>query len=332
MTAIEIARRLSQIGQSKDACNAYVLVLQMNDAQASERLEACCYLLENGEDFRLPITALIRLFQEGFFSEDIFRILTGMFYQPYEREFRKRHEKNCKLLSKYPYLFRKDFLPFERLPRRFLPFGGKGGYVPFIPSEPRFAPFVNVRDTIITRNFFRDLEKPVLADDVYSQYELEYLRDNVRPSEYVGKENHVYLHYFDWPTFCSWLQILDFKNLLKKKQFVFLIGDEINRYPIDFKSCFGIDYGQYPTQRVKIREVKRLIWHAQLSSSNGGDFFNEILDAHPNLLYASSMMYSQIEDAIENIRQRLQSCANADIALKKFQTWSSRFITEEDAP
>ena len=46
----------------------------------------------------------------------------------------------------------------------------------------------------------------MLAADVYSQYELEYLRDNVRKSEWVGRENHVYLHYTDWGTFCAYLQ------------------------------------------------------------------------------------------------------------------------------
>ena len=42
---------------------------------------------------------------------------------------------------------------------------------------------------------------------------------------------------------------------------------EIEQYPIDFKMRFGIDYSQYPVRPVGIREVNRLIWHTQLSST-----------------------------------------------------------------
>lgn len=328
MTAIEIAKRLVQLGQTKDACNAYALALQTDGALPGERLEAACYLLEHGGDSRVSMTCLIRLYQEGFFTEDIFRIVTRMFYQPNEPDFQRRYEGNCRLLSKYPYLFRKGFPSFQDLPVRFLPFGDKGGYVPFSPSEKRFDPFVNVNDTIISRNFFRDLEKPVLADDVYSQYELEYLRDNVRPSEHIGRENHIYLHYADWTIFCSWLQILDFKELLKKKQFVFLIGDDIERYPIDFKAAFGTDYSKYPVRRVRIREVKKLIWHSQLSAHNGGDFFNEVFDYHPNLYIYTSVMFKELLKNIDDHLEFLNHCSLQE-ALNRLQKWNDPQLIKE---
>lgn len=53
--------------------------------------------------------------------------------------------------------------------------------------------------------------------DVYSQYHLEYLNDNVRKSEWVGRENHIYLHYTDWMTFCAYLQCLELRPLLPGK-------------------------------------------------------------------------------------------------------------------
>lgn len=57
-------------------------------------------------------------------------------------------------------------------------------------GERRFGEFVNVRDQVVSRNFFKDLDNPIFARDVFSQYELEYLNDNVRRSEDVGRENH----------------------------------------------------------------------------------------------------------------------------------------------
>ena len=74
------------------------------------------------------------------------------------------------------------------------------------------------------------------------------------------------------------------RPLLKEGKFVFLIGEERELYPIDFAARFHIDYSRCPLRPVGIREVNKLIWHIQLSSHNGGDFFNEVFDSHPNLL------------------------------------------------
>ena len=88
-------------------------------------------------------------------------------------------------------------------------------------QKQKFGDYLNFRHEVISRNFFRDLEKPILAADVFSQYELEYLNDNVRKSEWVARENHIYLHYTSWPVFCAYLQVLDLQVLLKDKKIVF---------------------------------------------------------------------------------------------------------------
>ena len=113
--------------------------------------------------------------------------MTQAFYLPNVEKQRRQYERNCAALAKYPYLFRKDFPPFEDLPIQFFPFNDEG-YVPFLKAEDRFDKYVNFNDPVIDRYFFRDLEQPVLAVDVYSQYHLEYLNDNVRKSEWVGRK------------------------------------------------------------------------------------------------------------------------------------------------
>lgn len=306
MKPIEIARKLAALGEAADAVRAYTLSLQAEDAAPSERLEAAAYILQADGDYRVAYTAFLSLHREGQFREETSAMLRGAFYEPNVKLLKSRYERNRKLLAKYPYLFRKDFPAFEDLPIQFFPYDDNNGYVPFYPAEGRFGEFVNVRDAVIRRNFFRDLEKPVLAVDVFSQYELEYLRDNVRRSEDVGRENHVYLHYTDWGTFCAWLQVLSMRPLLEEKKLVFLIGDEIGQYPLDFQTRFGIDYGKYPPKPVGIREVHRLIWHTQLSAHNGGDFFNEVFDSHPNLLALPSMMFYSAEEEIQRTRELLE--------------------------
>lgn len=326
MEAIEIARRLAELGQSKEACRAYMLAVQQ-DADPMDQMEAAMFILENGGDYRVSYRCLIGLYQEGFFQDDILSLMNAVFYGPNVKQLKSRYERNCKLLAKYPYLFRRDFVPFEELPVQFFPYDDHNGYIPFYRGENRFGSFVNFGETVVSRNFFKDLDKPILAADVFSQYELEYLNDNVRRSEDIGRENHIYLHYTDWGVFCSYLQCLNLRKLLESRKMVFLMEDEIEQYPIDFKERFGLDYSQYPVKPVGIREVNRLIWHTQLSTHNGGDFFNEVFDAHPNLICLPSLMMSDVMESITKLRSLLSEMGSLQEALARID-WPSYLVEE----
>lgn len=328
MEAVEIARKLAALGQKGDAIHAYTLALQTG-AEPVEQMEAAAYILQYGGDYRISYTAFIALYNRGYFREDILSLMEKVFYEPNIKLLKSRYERNCKALSKYPYLFRKDFLKFEDLPIRFFPYDDHSGYVPFYRGEERFGDFINFKDTVVSRNFFKDLDNPILAEDVYSQYELEYLNDNVRRSEDVARENHIYLHYSDWGMFCSYLQCLTLRTLLEKEKFVFLIEGEKELYPIDFKERFGIDYSQYTVQPVGIREINKLIWHTQLSTHNGGDFFNEVFDFHPNLLVLPSVMMSNVSETVEKLRDGLNQCESLNQAVQGLSSWNNpRLVTE----
>ena len=328
MNAIEIARKLAALGSAAEACRAYTLALHTG-AEPGEELEAAAYILQFGGDYKVSYTTFIKLFNQGHFREDILPLMAKVFYEPNVKLLKSRYERNCKLLKKYRLLFRKDFLPFEELPICFFPYDDQNGYVPFYTEEERFGDYVNFKDPVVSRNFFKDLEKPVLAEDVYSQYELEYLRDNVRRSEDVGRENHVYLHYSDWREFCSYLQCLTLRPLLEEEKLVFLIGEEGSQYPIDFKERFGIDYSQYPVKPVGIREVSRLIWHTQLSTHNGGDFFNEVFDGHPNLLVLPSVMMSDMERVVGDIREALEMRPPLEDLIEHYKDWFTPQVLTE---
>ena len=302
MDTIEIARRLAELGQTEEAQAAYSLVLQ----EAAERnpeleLEAASYLFFSQGNYQVAYTAFVSLYNRGFYQTELMDLMTQAFYLPNAEDQKKRYARNCAALAKYPYLFREDFPDFEALPVQFFPFNDEG-YIPFFKAEHRFGAYVNFNDPVIDRYFFRDLDKPVLARDVFSQYQLEYLNDNVRKSEWVGRENHIYLHYTDWTTFCAYLQCLELRPLLSEKKLVFLMEGEIEQYPIDFHARFGIDYAQYPVRPIGIGEVTRMIWHTQLAAHNGGDFFNEIFYGHPNLLSYESIMFDNIQKAVAEVK------------------------------
>ena len=302
MDTIEIARRLAELGQTEEAQAACSLVLQ----EAAERnpeleLEAASYLFFSQGNYQVAYTAFVSLYNRGFYQTELMDLMTQAFYLPNAEDQKKRYARNCAALAKYPYLFREDFPDFEALPVQFFPFNDEG-YIPFFKAEHRFGAYVNFNDPVIDRYFFRDLDKPVLARDVFSQYQLEYLNDNVRKSEWVGRENHIYLHYTDWTTFCAYLQCLELRPLLSEKKLVFLMEGEIEQYPIDFHTRFGIDYAQYPVRPIGIGEVTRMIWHTQLAAHNGGDFFNEIFYGHPNLLSYESIMFDNIQKAVAEVK------------------------------
>ena len=326
MRAVEIARKLASLGQNTDARQAYALALQ-TDTEPAEALEAAAFILQTGGDYKISYTAFLDLYRRGFFREEIMQLVSKVFYEPNIKLLKSRYERNCKRLSKYPYLFRKDFPPFEELPIRFFPYDDHNGYIPFYVDREEFGDFVNIQETVISRNFFKDLEKPVFASDVYSQYELEYLNDNVRRSEWVARENHIYLHYSDWAVFCSWLQVLNVRPLTEAEKVVFLIEDEKAQYPIDFKERFGIDYSQYSVKPLGIREVTRMIWHTQLSTHNGGDFFNEVFDNHPNLIVLPSLMMSDVLETAGKVRKVLEGSVSLRDAQKN-TGWSSSLVEE----
>lgn len=331
MSPIEVARKLAAFGQAKDACKAYELALmEEQEPGPDEKMEAALFVLQFGGDYRLAYMAFLELNHGGEYAEDTRNVMREAFYLPNEKLLRSHYEKNCKALKKYPYLFRDDFVPFEELPVKFYPFDDTA-YVPYFENEDRFGEITDFNDPVITRNFFKDLEKPILAEDVYSQYELEYLCDNVRPSEFIGRENHIYLHYTSWEEFCAYLQVLNLKRLLDDKKIVFLIGNEIELYPIDFKEKFGIDYGQFPLKPLGVREIHRLIWHFQLSYHNGGDFINEVMDGHPNIISSSSYMNDEMEETLEDLRSTLDDARSIQEVMEVFSNgeWDNLEMIQE---
>ncbi len=306
MTKLELARQCAEIGDIENSVNAYTLALKDNEHKDSLiDFECAMYILQFGGDYKLSFDTFIYLYNKGFYQKEIFDVMVTAFYAPNMSQQTEQYNSNLKHLNKYQFIFKKDFIDFDDLRIKFFPYDDEY-FIPFYTNENRFGKKINFKYEEVTHNFFNNLDKPILAKDIYSQYELEYLNDNVRKSEWVGRENHIYLHYTDFSEFCSYLQVINFNDILKDKKFVFLFDKEISVYPIDFKEMFNIDYSKYPLRALNVREVKKLIWAVQISSSNGGDFFNEVLDSHPNILLIHSLMDETIKQLLD-FKQRIKS-------------------------
>ena len=117
MRTIELARKAAALGDKDSACRAYLLALNGDEnMEPAEKLEAAAYILQHGGNYKVSYTCFRDLYNAGHFQQDILPLMSAVFYEPNEKTLRTRYERNCKLLEKYPYLFRKDFPAFEDLP------------------------------------------------------------------------------------------------------------------------------------------------------------------------------------------------------------------------
>ena len=72
-----------------------------------------------------------------------------------------------------------------------------------------------------------------------------------------------------------------------------------------------------------------MIWHTQLSSHNGGDLFNEVFDAHPNLIAMPSIMIDNILDTVEKTKRLYDECGSLAEALHCLAPWNAPHLVEE---
>lgn len=219
---------------------------------------------------------------------DIISILTEVFYVPNIDIFRNNYNKNCSALRKHPYWFGPQLLDFDDLRTLVFPVNEKVYF--FFDKEKNSFFEIEVNSEMETKYFFKDLSKPLFVENEANEYNLNFLTDNVRPSEDVAMDNHIYLYYENPELFFFTMQATDFfytealkKNALDK--FVYLIGAENKPlYPIDFKARFNIDYSRKPKKDISVHDIKRLIFSWTTQGFSGVSFLNQILDHHPNLI------------------------------------------------
>ena len=168
MTAIEIARRFAELGETEEAQKAYMVFLyQKEEKDPKEELEAASYIFFSHGNYEVAYTFFVSLYNRGLFQEELMNLILQAFYLPNVEKLKKQYEENCRVLEEYPYFFRQEFPDFDDLPVLFFPFNEKG-FLPFYQDENRFGEYVNFNRPVIDRYFFKDLEKPIFAEDVYS--------------------------------------------------------------------------------------------------------------------------------------------------------------------
>ena len=98
-TALDIARRMAELGERSHAVTAYTLAMaDARDRQPETELEAALYLFENGGNYKVAYDAFRSLYRRGFQRETLLELMTQACYQPNIKLLKSRYEKNCRLL------------------------------------------------------------------------------------------------------------------------------------------------------------------------------------------------------------------------------------------
>ena len=96
MTAIEIARQLSELGETVGAIKAYgVAIHESGGNDPGLEMEAALYILQNGGDYKVSYSTFISLYRRGQFREDCLSVMTQAFYEPNVKLLKVRYQNNC---------------------------------------------------------------------------------------------------------------------------------------------------------------------------------------------------------------------------------------------
>ncbi len=213
----------------------------------------------------------------------IFDALLDVFYTPNEDELLSNYTKNRGLLASYPYWEGPRAPDFAALD--YVVFPVNRGWV-FLYSRQRdtFTP-VEIDSYRETKYFFEKCGEIFLVENETVGFNLRFIVDNVRASEDVATDNHVYFSYDDPDMLFAIMQIHDFAPIIKAKKAVFLAGEKAKAaFPFDFKARFGIDYSAMTLQPVRVDEIVRCFYGRVVLNQSGTTFFNDIFDWHPDLI------------------------------------------------
>lgn len=242
-------------------------------------------------EFEQGFAELADVYAGGQHDPAVLHDLTVGFWQPNLEEMESTFRKNVAALENYPFLLTKEFTAPTENSRLLFPLTDSLFYC-FDQQRNALCPLI-VESERETQYFFKELDHPLFVESEYNLHNLRFLRDNVRRSEDFAGDNHIYLHYEDANAFSVLLYYSDMEDLCGDEKFVFLIGDEKDLYPLDFKTRFGKDYAACRSKEISVSEIKRIIFGWKITNIAGTSFLAEIMDYHPDLMtMPEGVMYS----------------------------------------
>ena len=241
------------------------------------------------QNYYEAILKFIELYQKNYKKEEILNILDEACYNPNLKEMKENFENNIDIFEKYPFVIGRNSCNFESLPYRLYMLNETEFYI-FDLKTKEFTEIYKIYDE--SEYFLKEMNSELFFENEWNQYKLKFLNENVRKSEDIAMDNHIYLFYDSFFSLSKLFLTMDCSNLLEEQKFVFIVGKENKTYPIDFYKVFGIDYSCYEKTRLKVDDIKRIIFGWKITNASGTSFLADILDFHPNLLTIPDVLMS----------------------------------------
>lgn len=238
--------------------------------------------IKNG-NFLDGMDEIASLFNKETFSSEVFDLLVDTFISLNSPQLKENFIKNSDLLSSYPYIFNKSFKNIDDNTLKLFPINENVFFI-FDTTICSFRKII-VNSNTETNYFFNNLDDVICVENEFNEFNISFLVDNVRASEDVGFDNHIYLKYENMEVFSLLMQYFSFENLLVNNKLVFLIGDT-HSCPINFKDMFDIDYSKMEYVPVRPTEIKRATFQFLFTGPIEHEFFHKILNSHDYLLSA----------------------------------------------
>ncbi len=230
-------------------------------------------------DYSTGMLELSKLHQEGFQKEKINLLMEELCYTPNILMLRENYVHNKELLEQYPLISGWSPRKFEDLDIH-----------PYIIGETECCPYSKkdncfLDDVAVSGSVcLKQMEKSRTIKNMMDMNQLRYLERNMRKSEDLARENHIYLYYESQDLLELLMQIDNLYDLLQDKKIVFLCGytDELTADEIQQKFCF--DYAGMTPKMLELDDIKRMVFGWKIANASGTSFLADVMDFHPNLL------------------------------------------------
>lgn len=247
-----------------------------------KRFEQALKTFEMG-DTRDALLSLIVLYQEGYRKLQILEILNEACYEPNIEEMRENFRKNIELLKDYPFVLGNISCKFEELPYQIYMVSETEFYI-FDKESESFTEIYRFDDGSQFDLHLKEIDSVLFLENEVNYSHLRFLNDNIRRSEDLGYDNHIYLFYSSFDDLAKLLLVTPLDQLLEEQKFLFLFGEKNRACPIDLERQFGIDYTKYVPQGLRVEDIKRIIFGWKIENFSGTSFLADIMDFHPDLL------------------------------------------------
>jgi len=177
---------------------------------------------------------LISCHNSGYRRSDICETIVNLYFTPYKANFEKVYINNISLLKKYEHIQRKDFPDFEELTDLIMPLSsiGHAGYIKYDKSIERFD-FISSLRVYIDSGFETNI-KPGQRNILCDVYDVEYILNTIKKTHYENSFSFLtpsVLYYESFQEFLSFLQTIDFSQIIDSNRSIFIFGaEEIEAY------------------------------------------------------------------------------------------------------